>query len=307
MIDIKERFVPKKGKVYLLLRKEQKVVHKFISEQLRKGYIRLSKLPQTALVFFVGKKDGKKEMVQNYRYLNEWIVKNNYLLPLILNIVENISTKKVFTKMDLRQSYNNVWIKKKDEWKAAFTIPEGLSELTVMFFGVTNLLVIFQTIMNEILQDLINTGKVASFIDDVIIGTEREEEHDELVEEVVRRLAENNLYVKLEKYKWKIKKVGFLGVVIGSEGIKIEEDKVKEVLDWLTSKCVKNVQKFLELVNYYCQFIQDFISIARSLHDMVKKDQKWNWTDRQEEVFRKLKEKFIKELVLVAPDLNLKK
>ena len=106
--------------------------------------------------------------------------------------------------------------------------------------------------MNEILQDLINTGKVASFIDDVIIGTEREEEHDELVEEVVRRLAENNLYVKLEKYKWKIKKVGFLGVVIGSEGIKIEEDKVKEVLDWLTSKCVKNVQKFLELVNYYC-------------------------------------------------------
>ena len=106
--------------------------------------------------------------------------------------------------------------------------------------------------MNKILQDLINTGKVASFIDDVIIGTEREEEHDELVEEVVRRLAENNLYVKLEKYKWKIKKVGFLGVVIGSEEIKIEEDKVKEVLDWLTSKCVKNVQKFLELVNYYC-------------------------------------------------------
>jgi len=125
-------------------------------------------------------------------------------------------------------------------------------ELTVMFFGLTNSLAMFQTMMNEILQDLINTGKKASFIDDIIVGTEIEEGHNELVEEVVRRLAENDLYVKLEKCKWKVKEVGFLGVMIGLEGIKMKEDKVKEVLDWPTSKCVKNVQKFLRLVNYYC-------------------------------------------------------
>jgi len=145
-----------------------------------------------------------------------------------------------------------------------------------MFFGLTNSPATFQTMMNEILWDLINTGKVASFIDDVIIGTDGEEGHDELVEEVVKKLAENDLYVKPEKCKWKVKKVGFLGVVIGLEGIKIEEDKIKRVLDWLTPKCVKDVQKFLGLVNYYCQFIQDFAFIARPLHDMVKKDQKWN-------------------------------
>ena len=125
-------------------------------------------------------------------------------------------------------------------------------ELTVMFFGLTNSLAMFQTIMNEILQDLINTGKKVSFIDDIIVGTEIEEGHNELVEEVVRRLAENDLYVKLEKCKWKVKEVGFLGVMIGLEGIKMKEDKVKEVLDWPTPKCVKNVQKFLRLVNYYC-------------------------------------------------------
>ena len=89
----------------------------------------------------------------------------------------------------------------------------------------------FQTIMNEILQDLVNTGKIASFIDDVIIGTEGEEGHDELVEEVVKRLAENNLYMKLEKCKWKVKEVGFLGVVIEPEGIKMKEGKVKGVID----------------------------------------------------------------------------
>ena len=105
--------------------------------------------------------------------------------------------------------------------------------------------------MNEILWDLINTGKVASFIDDIIIGAETEEEYDELVEEVVRRLAENDLYVKLEKYKWKVRKVGFLGVIVGPERIKIEEEKVKGVLDWLILYCIKDVQKFLELANYY--------------------------------------------------------
>ena len=105
---MKEEFVPRKGKVYLLLRKERKEVHKFIKEQLRKEYIRPLKSSQTAPVFFVGKKNGKKWMVQDYRYLNEWTIKNNYPLPLISDIVENIGTKKVFTKMNLRLGYNNL-------------------------------------------------------------------------------------------------------------------------------------------------------------------------------------------------------
>ena len=100
-------------------------------------------------------------------------------------------------------------------------------ELTVIFFGLTNSLVIFQIIINKILQNLINTGKVASFIDDIIVETEEEKGHDEIVEEVVRRLVENDLCVKLEKCKWKVKEVEFSGVVIRLEGIKMEEKKVK--------------------------------------------------------------------------------
>jgi len=114
-IDIKEEFVPRKGKVYPLLREEREEVCEFIKKQLRKGYIRPSKLPQTVAVFFVGKKDGKKRIVQDYQYLNEWTVKNNYPLPLILDIIKNIGTKKVFMKMDLRWGYNNVRIKEEDE------------------------------------------------------------------------------------------------------------------------------------------------------------------------------------------------
>ena len=122
-------------------------------------------------------------------------------------------------------------IKEGNKWKVAFTMPEGLFEPTVMFFGLTNSLVTFQAMINELLRDLINTGKVAAFIDDIIIGTETEEGHDELVAEVIRRLEENNLYVKPEKCKWKVREVGFLEVVIGSERIKMEEEKVKDILE----------------------------------------------------------------------------
>jgi len=144
-----------------------------------------------------------------------------------------------------------VRIKERDEWKATFTMLEGSFEPTVMFFGLMNSPATFQAMMNELLRDLINTGKVAAFIDDVIIRIETEEGHNELVAEVIRRLEENDLYVKPEKCKWKVREVGSLGVIIGPEGIKMEEEKVKGVLEWLIPRCVKDVQKFLGLVNYY--------------------------------------------------------
>ena len=112
-----------------------------------------------------------------------------------------------------------------------FTTLEGSFEPTVMFFGLTNSPATFQTMMNELLRDLINTRKVAAFIDDVIVGTETEEGHDEIVAEVIRRMEENDLYVKPEKYKWKVREVGFLEVIIGPEGIKMEKEKVSGVLE----------------------------------------------------------------------------
>jgi len=273
-IDMKEGFVLRKEKMYPLLREERGEVCEFIEEQLKKGYIRPSKSPQTALVFFMGKKDEKKRMIQDYQYLNEWTIKNNYLLPLISDIIENIGTKNVFTKMDLRWGYNNVRIKERDEWKAVFMTPEGSFKPIVMFFGLINSPATFQAMMNELLRNLMNTGKVVAFIDNVILGTEDEERYYEMVTEVIRRLEENDLYIKPEKYKWKVREVGFLKVVIGLEKIKMEEEKVKDVLDWPTPKYIKDIQKFLRLVNYYCRFIQGFVSIARPLHDMVKKEQK---------------------------------
>ena len=135
-------------------------------------------------------------------------------------------------------------------------MPEGSFESTVMFFGLTNLPATFQAMMNDLLRDLVVEEKVAVFIDNVMIATEMEEGHDEIVEEVLRRLEENNLFVKPEKYVWKVREVGFLGVIIGEDGVRMEKEKAQGVIEWPVLKNVKDVQKFLGLANYYRWFVK---------------------------------------------------
>jgi len=173
-----------------------------------------------------------------------------------------------------------------------------------MFFGMTNSPATFQAIMNEILRDLINEGKVVAFVDDMLVGTETEEGYDEIVEEILRRLEENDLYVKPEKCVWKARKIGFLGVVIGPNRIEMEEGKVEGVLSWPVPKTVKDVRKFLGLANYYRRFIKDFTQVARPMNVLTRKDEKWRWGDEQQKAFDELKKVFTSKPVLAAPDLD---
>ena len=116
--------------------------------------------------------------------------------------------------------------------------------------------------MNKILRDMINKGKVVAFVNDVLVETETEKRHDVIVKEVLRRLEENDLYVKPKKCAWKVQKVNFLGIVMGQGRIEMEEDKVAEVLNWPTPKTVRDIRKFLGLANHYRQFVKDFAKIA---------------------------------------------
>ena len=171
-----------------------------------------------------------------------------------------------------------------------------------MYFGLTNLLAIFQTMMNDLFRDMVNQGNMATFIDDIIVAIDTEEGHDEIVEEVLRRLEENDLFIKPEKCRWKVREVEFLGVVIGPGGVRIQREKVDGVLSWLTPRSAKDVQKFIGLANYYRQFIQDFSRIAKPLNTLVGKDRKWEWGAEQQGAFEELKRKFTMEPVLAVPD-----
>ena len=158
-------------------------------------------------------------------------------------------------KLDLRWRYNNVRIKEEDKWKAAFTMHIGAYKPTVMYFGLTNSLTTFQTIINDLFRDLINQGDTVTFINDILVAIDTKKGYDKLVEEVLKRLEENDLFVKPKKYKQKVREVEFLGVVISPREVEIQKEKVKGVLNWLASRNIKKVQKFLGLANYYRRFI----------------------------------------------------
>jgi len=125
-----------------------------------------------------------------------------------------------------------------------------------------------------------------------------------LVEEVLKRLEENNLFVKLKKCKWKVREVEFLEVVIGPKGVEMQKEKVEEVLNWLTPRNIKEVQKFLGLINYHRRFIKNFARITALLHVLVRKEQKWKWEQEQKKVFGKLKVVFTTESVLAISDID---
>ena len=144
----------------------------------------------------------------------------------------------------------------------------GSFEPMVMFFGMINSLATFQEMMNKILRDIINEEKVAAFVDDVLVETETKKGHNEIVEKVLKRLEENDLYVKPEKYMWKVRKIGFLEVVIGSNGIEMEKKKVNRVLSWPKPENIEDIRKFLGLTNYYRRFIKNFAQVARPMNDL---------------------------------------
>jgi hypothetical protein len=202
------------SKVYPMPLNEQGELDWFLEENLRKGYIAPSKSPIASPVFFIKKKDRKLRLVQDYRKLNELTIKNRYSLPLASDIVNRLRQARLFTKFDMRWGYNNIRIKEGDEWKVAFTMNRGLFEPRVMLFGLTNSPATFQALMNTIFVDLIATGKVAVYLDDILIYSLTQSEHREMTHEVLRRLRAHDLYLHPEKCEFERPEVEYLGLII---------------------------------------------------------------------------------------------
>jgi hypothetical protein len=150
-------------------------------------------------VFFIKKKDGKLRLVQDYRRLNKITIKNRYPLPLAADIINQLTGAQYFTKFDVRWGYHNIRIKEGDEWKAAIITNWMEVEPTVMGFGMTNSPATFQSPMNLVFTDLIATGVVAVYMDDILIYTPNLVKHRKIVHEVLQRLQDHDLYLKPEK------------------------------------------------------------------------------------------------------------
>ena len=215
------------------------------------------------LFLFVKKKDRKLRPCQDYRYLNEWTIKNAYPLPLISELMDKIKDEKYFTKLDIWWGYNNVRIKEGDEWKAAFKTNRGLYKPTMMFFGMCNSPATFQAMMDDIFEDLIEEGIVIIYMDDMFLLAKTKEQLRENTKQVLQWLMENDLYLKPKKCEFCREKIEWLGMVIQEGKITMDPGKLKGIQDWPAPTMVKQVRGFLGFGNFYWRFIQGFSEIAR--------------------------------------------
>ncbi|KAK3543201.1 hypothetical protein QTP70_012297 [Hemibagrus guttatus] len=255
--------------------------------------------------FFVRKKDGGLRPCIDYRGLNAITVRYPYPLPLVPAALEQLRGARVFTKLDLRSAYNLVHIRKRDEWKTTFHMTHGHYEYCVMPFDLTNAPAVFQALINEVFRDLLGRG-VIDYIDNILVYSTFMEEHVLQVREVLARLQQHHLYVKLEKCEFHRSMVTFLGYVISHQGVEMDVVKVRAVTEWPAPSTVRELQRFLGFANFYRWFIRNYSSVAGPLTSLLRgKPKKLSWTDQARTAFLQLKERFTTAPILRHPDPEL--
>nr|AAQ56540.1 putative gag-pol polyprotein [Oryza sativa Japonica Group] len=240
-------------------------------------------------------------MCVDYRALNEVTIKNKYPLPRIDDLFDQLKGAIVFSKIDLRSGYHQLRIHEEDIPKTAFTTRYGLYEFTVMSFGLTNAPAFFMNLMNKVFMEYLDKFVVV-FIDDILVYSQSEEDHQQHLRLVLRKLREHQLYAKLSKCEFWLSEVKFLGHVISAKGVAVDPETVTAVTDWKQPKTVTQVRSFLGLAGYYRRFIENFSKIARPMTQLLKKEEKFVWSPQCEKAFQTLKEKLVSSPVLILPD-----
>jgi hypothetical protein len=256
VIDLEPNTKAPWGPVYNMLGLELDLLCEFLDDMLGKGFIHASHSPAGTPVLFVKKKDGSLCLCVDYCSLNHITIKNHYLLPLINKIMDRLGKAKFFTKIDLRSGYNNVRIKKGDEWKTTFHTCYGLFEYLVMPFGLTNTPATFQHFMNDVFKDMVDNFIIV-YLDNILIYSDTIEEHQRHVCKVLQQLHEYNLHAKPEKSEFFHNSIEYLGFLISPKGVEMDPGKVEAILFWPAPTTVKQIQSFLGFANFYRHFIRN--------------------------------------------------
>ncbi|KAI4899740.1 hypothetical protein NFI96_016540 [Prochilodus magdalenae] len=301
-IDLINDQIPPKSRVYPLTQAEDQAMEEYIQEALAQGYIRPSTSPAAAGFFFVKKKDGGLRPCIDYRGLNAITKPFSYPLPLVPVALEQLRGATIFTKLDLRSAYNLIRVRKGDEWKTAFLTARGHYEYRVMSFGLRNAPSVFQSFINDVLRDMLGRFVIA-YIDDILVYSPDLPTHVQHVRRVLSRLLENQLYVKGEKCEFHLSSVSFLGYIISSEGVVMDDRKITAVANWPIPNSIRELQKFLGFANFYRRFIRNFSSVAAPLTSLLKGNAKrLVWNPQAGSAFEELKRRFTTAPLLQHPD-----
>ncbi|KAL0543907.1 hypothetical protein IC582_019012 [Cucumis melo] len=269
-IELEPGTVPISRAPYRMTPTELKELKVQLQKLHDKGFIRSSVLPWGALVLFVKKKDGSMRLCIDYRELNKVTVKNRYPLPRIDDLFDQLQGATVFSKIDLRSGYHQLRIKDGDVPKTTFHSRYGHYEFIVMSFGLTNAPAVFMDLMNKVFREFLDTFVIV-FIDDILIYSKMEAEHEEHLRMVLQTLWDNKLYAKFSKCAFWLKQVSFLGNVVSKAGVFVDPAKIEAVTSWPRPSTVSEVRSFLGLVGYYRRFVENFSRIATPLTQLTRK------------------------------------
>ena len=299
-IDLAPGAAPISKAPYRMAPAELKELKSQLEELLNKGYIRPSVSPWGAPVLFVRKKDGSMRLCIDYRELNKVTIKNRYPLPRIDDLFDQLKGARIFSKIDLRSGYHQLRIKEDDIPKTAFRTRYGHYEFVVMPFGLTNAPAAFMDLMNRTFQPYLDQFVVV-FIDDILVYSTEQSEHEHHLRVVLETLRKEQLYAKLSKCEFWLNSISFLGHVISDNGVAVDPQKIKAVSEWPRPTNVTEVRSFLGLAGYYRRFVEDFSRIAQPLTNLMKKTVRFQWNDKCERAFEELKKRLTTAPVLTLP------
>ncbi|GJS45497.1 putative reverse transcriptase domain-containing protein [Tanacetum coccineum] len=296
-IDLIPGAAPVARAPYRLAPSEMKELSEQLQELSDKGFIRPSSSPWGAPVLFVKKKDGSFRMCIDYRELNKLTVKNRYPLPRIDDLFDQLQGSSIYSKIDLRSGYHQLRVREQDIPKTAFRTRYGHYEFQVMPFGLTNAPAVFMDLMNRVCKPYLDKFVIV-FIDDILIYSKDEKEHEEHLKAILELLKKEKLYAKFSKCEFWIPKVQFLGHVIDSRGIHVDPAKIESIKDWASPKTPTEIRQFLGLAGYYRRFIEGFLKIAKSMTKLTQKGVKFDWGEKEENAFQLIKQKLCSAVLM---------
>ena len=299
-IDVVPGATPASVTPYRMAPLELKELKLQLQELLDKGFIRPSVSPWGAPVLFVKKKDGTLRLCVDYRQLNKLTVKNKYPLPRIDDLFDQLKGASIFSKIDLRSGYHQLKIKDVDVHKTAFRTRYGHYEFLVMPFGLTNAPAAFMDLMNRVFRPYVDQFVVV-FIDDILVYSKDRESHDTHLRVVLEILRKEQLYAKLSKCEFWLTEVSFLGHIVSKEGIQVDPKKIEVVVEWKPPRNVTEVRSFLGLAGYYRRFVKGFSMIAAPMTRLLQKNVKYEWSEKCQGSFEKLKAFLTEAPVLTQP------
>ena len=281
----------------------RQAVDDLISDMKKEGVVTESKSPYNSPLLLVPKKDGTWRLVVDYRKLNSFTIPDRMPMPILDEVLASLNGATVFSSLDLLSGYWQVPLDEASKPLTAFSTHREHLQFEVLPFGLCNAPLTFVRLMKEVLEGIPN---ILCYIDDILVFSRDVDSHLHTLELVLERLKKAGLKVKLKKCHFLKREVDFLGHKVSGDGLSMQGNKIKAILDYPAPKNIKTLRRFLGISGYYRSFIKGYASIAFPLTSLLKADKDFVWGNEQQKAFVQLKERLVQAPILSYPDFKSK-